>query len=203
MKNLILIFAFISVSTFAFSGEIAEKLRKSAEKISSVSMKVLQTKTMSLLDEPVRGEALIVADSKGRVRWQVLSPYESILIFDGKNVFQFEKTGEKWKSLNIPFSEKTGELVGQIRKLVLGDFSGALFDMKEVGGKILLTPKSSDLAKFILKIEVTPKENFKHPLLIEIFDADGDKNSIEIVKFSENPKNLEDAFDVSNFLKYK
>lgn len=203
-SNLLLlsIFLIFSLSQVG-AGEIAEKLREHSRKISSLSMKVEQTKTMSFLDEPVKGKALIVADSKGRVRWQSLSPYESILIFDGIKIFQFEKTSDGWKTLNTPFPEKTKEIVGEIQKLVLGDFSGALFEMKEVGGKILLTPKSPATAKFILKIEITPTSDFKRVHIIEIFDADGDKTSIEIKEFSEDPQNLEDAFDASNFLKYK
>ena len=105
MKYLNAAFIFILFSIASFGGGIAQKLAKAAGENSNIEIAFSQRKTMSLFDEVMESKMVFVTDSKGRMRWQVLEPYQSVTIFDGRQVHQFELEAGGWKKLD--FSETT------------------------------------------------------------------------------------------------
>lgn len=163
-----------------------------------VAVFMRQSKSIELLSETIEGDVLVCADINGRIRWQTFSPYESILIFDGKELSQYEKLSGGWKKLSAHSRESVKKIISEISKLVVGDYSS--YEVYKSGGKIFLTPKDGFAKKVLKSILLVPSGDGKTVKSIEFTDSNGDKTVLTVLKIVENPKNFDSAFtEVFNF----
>ena len=162
----------------------------------SVLVRMTQSKYVSILPEPVVGECSLAADASGRVRWRVLSPFESLTICNERGVFAFEKTSDGWRRLDTPFAEAVRRTAREIGRLAIGE-SSEDYNVRRDGDTATLTPKSAGVRKFIKKIVVVYSGRF--PKSLEFFETNGDKTVLSISEIRENPKEIEAAFDEKNF----
>lgn len=178
-----LIFAFCGVASFAGQAFVAVFDGK---------------KYVEFFDEPVAGEYLLAADSDGRVRWQTLSPYESLTLFDGKNAAAFERENGVWKRVNAP-SGILADIMAALRGVVAGgEISGGVFDSsKRADGSVVLVPRDAALRKFIEKIVVELKDGTREPKKVVIFDAGGDRTELAVRKYISGGIDLSGFFDLS------
>lgn len=178
-----LIFAFCGVASFAGQAFVAVFDGK---------------KYVEFFDEPVAGEYLLAADSDGRVRWQTLSPYESLTLFDGKNAAAFERENGVWKRVNTP-SGILADIMAALRGVVAGgEISGGVFDSsKQADGSVVLVPRDAVLRKFIEKIVVELKDGTREPKKVVIFDAGGDRTELAVRKYISGGIDLSGFFDLS------
>lgn len=155
-------------------------------------------KYVEFFDEPVAGEYLLAADSDGRVRWQTLSPYESLTLFDGKNAAAFERENGVWKRVNTP-SGILADIMAALRGVVAGgEISGGVFDSsKRADGSVVLVPRDAALRKFIEKIVVELKDGTREPKKVVIFDAGGDRTELAVRKYISGGIDLSGFFDLS------
>ena len=155
-------------------------------------------KYVEFFDEPVAGEYLLAADSDGRVRWQTLSPYESLTLFDGKNAAAFERENGVWKRVNAP-SGILADIMAALRGVVAGgEISGGVFDSsKRADGSVVLVPRDAALRKFIEKIVVELKDGTREPKKVVIFDAGGDRTELAVRKYISGGIDLSGFFDLS------
>lgn len=189
---LFMVFALLNCSAFAGTDLPSD----------CILLEIKQEKYVSILVEPVEGKCFIVADKSGNVRWQTESPYESLLISNGRGVFQFEKTTDGWRRLESSFGDRIKRVVDEVRRLAFGDF-GDDYTAETSGNIVKLTPKSSALSKIIKEITVTSDEKSRTPKTIEFVEACGDRTLLRILKSKENPANWNSAFDEKDFLKFK
>lgn len=155
-------------------------------------------KYVEFFDEPVAGEYLLAADSDGRVRWQTLSPYESLTLFDGKNAAAFERENGVWKRVNAP-SGILADIMAALRGVVAGgEISGGVFDSsKQADGSVVLVPRDAALRKFIEKIVVELKDGTREPRKVVIFDTGGDRTELAVRKYISGGIDLSGFFDLS------
>lgn len=155
-------------------------------------------KYVEFFDEPVTGEYLLAADSDGRVRWQTLSPYESLTLFDGKNAAAFERENGVWKRVNAP-SGILADIMAALRGVVAGgEISGGVFgSSKQSDGSVVLVPRDAALRKFIEKIVVELKDGTREPMKVVIFDAGGDRTELAVRKYISGGIDLSGFFDLS------
>ena len=186
MKTFILLLAAASVQALYADSFLIEM-----EKIKSVS----------ILTEPVRGKCALAADSEGRARWQIFSPYESITISNERGLFQFEKNAGEWKTIKNPFADKIKKVIGDIKNIVSGKFSNE-YEVERSGNSATLLPKDPAARKFISKITVKFAGGSDIPESIEIEEAGGDKTVLKTLRAQKDPAGLSDAFDEKKFLKF-
>ena len=202
MKYLNAAFIFILFSIASFGGGIAQKLAKAAGENSNIEIAFSQRKTMSLFDEVMESKMVFVTDSKGRMRWQVLEPYQSVTIFDGRQVHQFELEAGGWKKLDFTEAENFKKIFTEIRNIIGGKYSETAYDISEAEGKLVITPKDSNVRRVVAKITITPRADFMGPEQIEILSGDGDKTVLTVERATANSANIDDAFDASDILKF-
>lgn len=159
----------------------------------TVIMKLETAKYIEIMESAIKGEAYVVADDNGDVRWQTVSPYESAMISNSKGVFQFEKQNGKWRKLDSKFNGTIKRVVDEIRRIVVGDF-GDSYEIKKTSDTLVLIPKNSSTKNFISKINITLRNGSRVPKTIEFIEVSGDRMVMEIVKFSEDAK-LDSIFD--------
>ncbi len=159
-----------------------------------VIMEIESEKHIEILDSPILGTALLALDSNGNVRWQTFKPYESIMISNGRGIFQFEVIEGKWRELESKSSSATKKVVEQIRRIVSGDY-GEEFESKKTDDVLTLTPKNAMARNFLSKIEVKLRKNSRVPLSVEFVEPSNDKSVLKIVKFIEQKLAPTSIFD--------
>ena len=190
-------FFLFSAGCICFGGEV-ESVSTASREAGKVAVFMRQSKSIELLSETIEGDVLVCADINGRIRWQTFSPYESILIFDGKELSQYEKLSGGWKKLSAHSRESVKKIISEISKLVVGDYSS--YEVYKSGGKIFLTPKDGFAKKVLKSILLVPSGDGKTVKSIEFTDSNGDKTVLTVLKIVENPKNFDSAFtEVFNF----
>jgi len=158
-------------------------------------------KSVEILDFPVRGKAVLLADDAGNIRWQTLTPYGSLTISNARGVFQFELSGGEWKSLSSGFGAAVKRVAQEVRKITTGDF-GSSYEVRKSGTHIELVPKDAAAGKFVSIIKVKPREGSKIPLEVEFVEVSGDRTVLKISDFSENAS-AAGAFDEKNPAAFK
>lgn len=152
-----------------------------------------QTKTYEMLGERLSSRALAVSDGQN-VRWQVLSPYKSVLIINKNGVFQFEEKNGALCPIKNAAPEKTKQITRMILNMISGDFSE--FESKAENGKIWLTPKDELVKKFAAKIEITL--GGKTPVKAVVYEQDGDKTEMLFSAKDIGESAVKSAFDETN-----
>ena len=174
----------------------AEKLKRAGGTVAILS----QEKYVGLMDEKIFGKILLAADARGNVRWQMLSPYESLSILRDGTLYNFEKSGGKWSRVKSALDERMADVFRTVARMALCDFSKPVegFDTSVEGDKISLTPSSETLRKAISKITLLPDARRERAGEIRIDNADGDYLILRIESARENSEGINAAFDVDN-----
>ena len=168
----------------------------------TVRIEMERLKFVSILAEPVAGRCEIVADEIGNVRWRVFSPFESLLIVNGRGAFRFEKISGQWRKLESGFAEKTRKVAAEIASVAKGEIPES-YAVRRDGKTVVLVPKSSAVAKFVKSIRIELGERGNIPQSIEFEEPNGDKTILKTTDAAENPPNAQSAFDESDFLGFE
>jgi outer membrane lipoprotein-sorting protein len=180
------------LAAFAIGGaRAADPPSPSLEQVSQVMSKAdaivsrfVQERHLSLFDEPLRSEGWLCFQKPGRVRWEISSPYKSILVSDGSGVAQFEWVGEKWKKLDVGLADALRNVVAQIGGVMEGryasnkrDYEVSLTNSAD-GLVITLVPRQAAMRKMMKAIEVHLAPDLKGTRRVVLRENDGDFTDI-------------------------
>lgn len=168
----------------------------------TVCIEMERQKFVSILAEPVVGKCEIVADESGNVRWRVFSPFESLLIVNGRGAFRFEKISGQWRKLESGFAEKVRKIAAEIAAVARGEIPES-YAVRRNGKTVVLVPKSSATARFVKSIRIELDGRGNIPRSIEFEEPNGDKTVLKTTAAAENPPNAQAAFDESDFLGFE
>ncbi len=160
----------------------------------TVAMKFETSKYIAIMESAIKGEVCFFSDENGNVRWQTISPYESVMLLNSKGVFQFEKQKGKWRKLDSKFGGTVKRIVDEIRKIIVGDF-GDSYEVKKIADSVELIPKNSSAKNFISKIKITLKQSTQIPTIIEFVEVSGDRTVMKVVEISQDAKLDASIFD--------
>ena len=160
MKKTIFI---IFISAFFFIGwaDTWEDIKKGAENISSVQADFIQEKHMKILSKPLISKGSFCYQAPGSLRWEYLSPIQSILLMHKGKTKRFIKTGENYvedsganlQAMQIVLHEITQWLNGRFDSNP--EFKASL---ESNPAKIVLMPRKKAFASIIQKIELILSE---------------------------------------------
>jgi outer membrane lipoprotein-sorting protein len=141
--------------------EFLRLLRESRSPYHSFATRFTQHKRLAMLDVTLESEGMIFFSRPGSVRFEILSPVRSLMVYDGKKVQCYTFTEGAWKLLNNPAATAIGQVLRQIGRWIQGDFDAdrKMFDLDVVpfdkgAGCVRLTPRSEALTKYIQRIEI-------------------------------------------------
>jgi len=83
-------------------------------------------------------KAAFASKKPGRVRWEITSPYKSILVSDGSGVGQFEWMDEKWKKLDAGLASAMQAVIAQIAAVMEGRYAS---DSREYAVTLAASPE--------------------------------------------------------------
>ncbi len=150
---------------------------------------------------PMRSKGFLVADSSGRIRWQIQEPQKSMALFDGKRFSIYEYQDKTWRKLNTPVPSNVSDTFGTIAMLVRGDLPKSWKEEYSSDKKTrTVFPNSDKLG--LEKIEIVLAGKF--PTQIKMYLLGGDIRILKILSIKVNVDSLESAFSEKaiNFLEF-
>jgi outer membrane lipoprotein-sorting protein len=159
----------------------------------TVFSRFVQERHLSLFDEPLHSEGYLCFRKPGQIRWEITSPYKSILVSDGPGVAQFEWVDEKWKKLDLGLAYALQNVVAQIAGVMEGRYTGDRRDYSAsvtngAGGPVVtLVPQNETMRQMMAAIEVHLAADLKTTRRVVLREADGDYTDI---RFSEQTVGL-------------
>ena len=179
-----------------FLGELESRM--AARK--SVVAEFEQEKVLALFEEPLKSRGAILFEaptdcaSCGKLRWEILEPFRSILIVAGKDVAKFEFTSDGERRV-LELGRAKDPLLAvmdQIRGWFLGRFdrresSYALKVARQPEPMIVLEPKDAGLKRNMRAIEVRLASELDGVRSVTILEVSGDRTTM---RFQERRKDL-------------
>jgi outer membrane lipoprotein-sorting protein len=165
-----------------------EEISRTMAKADTVFSRFVQERHLSLFNEPLRSEGYLCFQKPGHIRWEITSPYKSILVSDGTGVAQFEWVDEKWKKLDLGLAGALQNVVAQIAGVMEGRYANdrrgyaATVTNSAEGPVITLVPQNETMRKMMASIEVHLAADLKATRRVVLRETDGDYTDI---RFSE------------------
>lgn len=133
-----------------------EGIRAAAESVQSIRSDFVQEKHLPILARPLVSKGHFAFRRPGDLRWEYSDPLRSVLLMSNGVVRRFGQSENRWveepagnmQSMDIVFQEITSWLNGRFDQSAM--FSATLAP----GNKIVLTPKTKGLGKFIQRMEL-------------------------------------------------
>jgi outer membrane lipoprotein-sorting protein len=177
----------------AFIQELAAILRTKK----SMQVYFTQERHLSLLIEPLISKGVCFFKNPDQLRWEIVEPYKSILLFNGNRVekYDFDEDGTP-RRLTLGSEDVIREILSQITDWMRGDFSNSaqtynIRIYKNDNDRIRLIPKSKELRENIRFIELHIKNLTKQIIQVLIEETESDfvrifffeeKNNLELEK---------------------
>jgi outer membrane lipoprotein-sorting protein len=184
------------------SQQLLSSLRQSRASYDTVAVRFTQSKSLSLLDVTLESQGMVFFQRPGRMRYEMIAPVQSLLLYNGKKVQNYAFSEGQWKRLRSPGAAVVGKVLRQIGAWMQGDFSKdqemfeiTVYASEQGGGRIHLTPRSDALREFVqgieLNVETAPDYRVSR---VTIRESDTDRTVLLFDQELTNPRIPEDTF---------
>lgn len=172
---------------------LLDELDETFGALSTVRTRFVQEKHLAIFRDVVTAKGVLYFEKPDRVRFEIVEPFRSVLIADGKSVAQFEFIGGAWEKLRSGGRDGILTVTGQIASWLQGQFrqNGDIYAISARQGdrtSIVLKPKDQGLAEYIRRINIALDKSHSRIERLEIHEPSGDYTAIV---FSENSHNVE------------
>ena len=180
-----------------------EQISGAMGRAQTVFTRFVQERHLSLFNEPLRSEGFLCFEKPGRIRWETILPYKSILVSDGSGVAQFEWTDEKWRKLDLGLGDALQNVVSQIAGVMDGRYASdrrgysATVTNSADEAVIILIPQNETVRKMMAAIEVHLTTDLKQTRRVVLRENGGDYTDIQFSEQFVNLKLPPNTFDRS------
>ncbi len=197
-KTIIRTISIIIVSLLLVSwGDSWEQIRKPAKDMISVEAEFVQKKHMAILAKPLVSKGKLFFQVPRSLRWEYLSPVNSILLMHGGTVTRDVKkdgvvtkdSSARLQSMQIVLQEITTWMKGNF------DANPAFRPELRPGRVILLTPKDKSMADIIRRIELRLSDRPGVIRSVRIYENEKSFTQIEFIKVRLNEKLPQSLFE--------
>jgi outer membrane lipoprotein-sorting protein len=169
-----------------------ERITATMSQAHTIFTRFVQERHLALFNEPLRSEGFLCFQEPGHIRWETLTPYQSILISDGSGVAQFEWAGEHWKKLDLGLGDALQHIMSQIAGVMDGRFArdprGYAATVTNGVDELVVTliPQNETIRKVMAAIELHLAADLKATRRIVLRETDGDYTEIIFSEQSVN-----------------
>jgi len=163
-----------------------KQMAPSVQAHNTLKSRFLQERRLALFDDVLKMEGYFYYRKPGRVRWEFVDPYASIMLLleDGRTE-RFEIAGGRAVKARTDDRQISGEVLTQISLWLKGDFGYAMknFDVEMHRGanvRLVLRPKSESLASFLSRIEFEIDSRSYVVRTISLWEGE---NDVTIIRF--------------------
>ncbi len=185
----------ISLSLLSW-GDSWDQIRKTAKDITSVEAEFVQKKHMAILAKPLVSKGKLCFQVPRSLRWEYLSPVNSVLLMHGGTVTRYVKkdgvvtrdSSARLQSMQIVLQEITMWMKGNF------DANPAFRPELRPGRIIMLTPKEKSMADIIQRIELKLSDRPGVIQSVRIYENEKSFTVIDFIKVRMNEKIPESLF---------
>ncbi len=190
-------------TTASRSQELLSSLRESRASYDAVAVHFTQSKHLMLLDVKLESEGIIFFQRPKLLRYEIIAPFQSLLLYNGKKVRSYAFSEGQWRLLRSPGAATVGKVFRQLGSWMQGDFSAdqEMFEInvhpsEQGGGRIDLVPRSDTLREFIQSIELTVEKAADYRVSrVTIRESDTDRTVLLFTQELNNPQIPEGTFE--------
>lgn len=164
-----------------------------------------QIRHVSLFSKPLESQGFCLFQRPGRMRWEVLEPWHTILVTDGRHVGRFDYQDGERRRLDPAGAEVLREVLAQISAWIGGDIPSAS-ETYEVRAslpeqnpssrfRLELVPRQEALREMIRAIELDIDASDGAARSVRVFEPSGDRLEILFEAPVRNEAPPERAFD--------
>lgn len=132
------------------------KIEAKSKSTSSITADFDETVHSSMFNQAKKGAGVLMFKKESKIRWEHTSPEKQIILINGTKVRLFENGKENKNTTS-------NQVIKKVQSLMMQLFSGDFLNEKEFNigyyenakeYKLILTPKSSRIAKYIENVEM-------------------------------------------------
>jgi len=189
-----------AVTPVADPQPLLQQLQRTMASLESVQFDFVQERHLQLFEEPLRSEGAMLIARPDQIRWEVTSPYQSILLGNSRTVAQFEKTDQEWKKLKVGFPGQLRQVMNQMVLMHRGDMEALNRDFTislatgEVA-RVTLVPRDESIQSFLASIEVQMALDFSVTREVLMREPGGDATRIVFRREQRDVKFPDGTFD--------
>ncbi len=152
-----------------------------------------QVRHVSLFMDELRAEGKCWFEKPDKLRWEITSPYQSIMIYNDGEMGRFELRDGEWREMDTGAKDMMGAVLGQISAWMEGDFEQAsqmygITLREEENPVVVLEPANQELRDLIHSIELTIDRRVWGITSVKIRENEGDYVMIQFTGQIDNPK---------------
>ncbi|HDP33651.1 MAG TPA: outer membrane lipoprotein carrier protein LolA [Candidatus Hydrogenedentes bacterium] len=148
-----------------------------------------QQKRLRMLREPLKAKGYIYFSAPGLLRFDIVHPFQSVLLYHNEAISRFEKDGDTWKSLDTRTVRVMSLVMGQIARWMQGRFEDSqVFQLgvtqaAEEAPVLHMTPVHDRFREFIARIDLIIGPPPERPIQrIIVREPNGDDTEIEFTQ---------------------
>jgi outer membrane lipoprotein-sorting protein len=179
---------------------IIEDLQRKMAALESVYLEFRQERHLKLFAEPLRSEGVMLMERPDQIRWEMTTPYQSILLGNHRSVAQFENVDNQWKKLRVGFPKQLRQVMNQMVLMHQGDIAALTKDytLSMATGAVAvvtLEPKDETVRSFLSSLQVRMRPDFSATTEVVMNEPGGDSTHILFHREVRNVKFPEGTFD--------
>lgn len=189
-----------STLTIQQKEEAIKKINAAASGLKSMSCGFTQTKHLSLLSDKMQSEGKMYFKNPDKLRWEYVTPYSYMFIFNGSKVYVGGKTRKDVIDTNTNkiFKEVARIMMSTVTGKALSNSADFAIDVESIGNfwVVNLIPKKRDMKQMFRKIELTFTKSNTMISEINMYEKNGDKTNIKLKNIVTNSAINETLFAI-------
>ena len=152
---------------------LLDEIEQSLGTITSLRTVFRQEKHLAIFLNPVDAKGVLFFAQPQSVRFEIVEPYQSVLITNAKSVAQFEHVDGQWKKLRTGGAQAIRMVTSQIAHWLQGDLRGSddVYTITAEHGDatvLHLAPSDEDFATYVSRIDITLNDDHNDIVQLEI-----------------------------------
>ncbi|RMD75305.1 MAG: outer membrane lipoprotein carrier protein LolA [Lentisphaerae bacterium] len=186
-------------SPSADENRLLAEVKQKFSSITSLAVQFHMIRRIADFDEELKSEGIMLYRRGGYLRFQILSPFQSVMLKSPSKIARYELVKNKWKTIETKGNRGLEFILGQIESWISGNFAvdnrlfrvSCRWDTKGHRDKCLiitLTPLRAAVKEYIATIDILLQPRMEGVASIRILDAQ--KDTLELV-FYARQQNIE------------
>ncbi|MBN1865701.1 outer membrane lipoprotein carrier protein LolA [Candidatus Sumerlaeota bacterium] len=182
-----------------FLSSMPETLRE----IRSLRAEFVQTRHLTAFLDTLEARGVLCFAPPDKLRWELVEPYATVLIYDGRSVAKFDRIEGELRRANMGGEELMRELLGQISRWMQGRFETArdLYRLELYEGddyRLVMRPSAEELRRMIEAVELSIDPVSRQVERVTIREPGEDYVEIRFARREINPTLDPRLFDGAN-----
>ena len=172
--------------------QLLVRLEKKLGKVKSLYTTYTQEKHLTIFRDVVKSKGVLLFQNPDKIRFQIQSPFRSVMITNQKKVAKYEYLEGKWQKLKLGNPNLILAVTAQIATWHRGVFrmEKGIYHISGLIGHqstLVLTPKAKALRQRIKSINITLSKDEKAIQKVVILEKGSDYT---VIRFTKEKKNI-------------